>query len=179
MAQKHHPDKEGGDATKFKEVGAAFDLLSDPERRAAYDSGLPDSQHSIEASARDGLLNSFNSFLETGQPGDPLLSMAALYTQRLGQIPRELKAQEKSRKKAQRYADALSTKAGCPNLLKGVADEHVRRADAKIAALKRETRVLETMREMLANFEFQMPAESDPQTELLRALQLYGVGYGR
>lgn len=40
MAVKFHPDKNPGDATaeeKFKEVSEAYDVLKDPERKAAYD----------------------------------------------------------------------------------------------------------------------------------------------
>jgi hypothetical protein len=37
-ALKHHPDK-GGDPEKFKEVGAAFEVLSDPAKKAHYNSG--------------------------------------------------------------------------------------------------------------------------------------------
>ena len=33
---KHHPDK-GGDEHKFKEINAAYEILSDPEKRAKYD----------------------------------------------------------------------------------------------------------------------------------------------
>ncbi len=33
---KHHPDR-GGDAGEFRRVQAAYELLSDPERRARYD----------------------------------------------------------------------------------------------------------------------------------------------
>jgi DnaJ-class molecular chaperone len=36
LASKHHPDK-GGDAEKFKTIQAAYDNLSDPQKRAAYD----------------------------------------------------------------------------------------------------------------------------------------------
>jgi DnaJ homolog subfamily A member 2 len=36
LAVKHHPDK-GGDEHKFKEIAAAYEILSDDEKRAAYD----------------------------------------------------------------------------------------------------------------------------------------------
>lgn len=36
LAMKHHPDR-GGDAEKFKEIGQAYEVLIDEERRARYD----------------------------------------------------------------------------------------------------------------------------------------------
>jgi molecular chaperone DnaJ len=36
-AVKHHPDKEGGDETKFKEVNEAYDVLKDAQKRQRYD----------------------------------------------------------------------------------------------------------------------------------------------
>ena len=36
LASQHHPDK-GGDAEKFKSIQVAYDILGDPEKRAAYD----------------------------------------------------------------------------------------------------------------------------------------------
>lgn len=35
-AMRHHPDK-GGDATVFQDINNAYEILSDPEKRAAYD----------------------------------------------------------------------------------------------------------------------------------------------
>jgi len=36
-AVKHHPDKEGGDETKFKEANEAYEILKDSQKRQRYD----------------------------------------------------------------------------------------------------------------------------------------------
>lgn len=37
MAQKYHPDREGGNAEKFKQVNEAYQTLSDEQKRSQYD----------------------------------------------------------------------------------------------------------------------------------------------
>jgi hypothetical protein len=36
-SMQHHPDRKGGDEDKFKKVNRAFEILSDPEKRAHFD----------------------------------------------------------------------------------------------------------------------------------------------
>lgn len=38
LAHKYHPDKQGGDEVKFKEISEAYSVLSDDKKRAEYDS---------------------------------------------------------------------------------------------------------------------------------------------
>jgi molecular chaperone DnaJ len=37
LAMQHHPDKHGGDDAQFKELGEAYEVLKDQQKRAAYD----------------------------------------------------------------------------------------------------------------------------------------------
>ncbi|MDQ5953349.1 MAG: molecular chaperone DnaJ, partial [Patescibacteria group bacterium] len=37
LAVQHHPDKESGDETKFKEINEAYEVLKDSEKRKRYD----------------------------------------------------------------------------------------------------------------------------------------------
>jgi len=52
LARVNHPDK-GGDAEKFKEIGQAYEVLNDPDRRARYDqfgTDEPQQQHGPDIS---------------------------------------------------------------------------------------------------------------------------------
>jgi curved DNA-binding protein CbpA len=53
LAKELHPDKNRGNPVaeeRFKKVSAAFDLLSDPKKKARYDAGQ------IDALTRDGVI---------------------------------------------------------------------------------------------------------------------------
>mmetsp|Transcript_36657 Transcript_36657/g.41813 ORF Transcript_36657/g.41813 Transcript_36657/m.41813 type:complete len:416 (-) Transcript_36657:336-1583(-) len=47
LSRTHHPDR-GGDEHKFKEINAAHEILSDPDKRAAYD------KYGLEGVSEDG-----------------------------------------------------------------------------------------------------------------------------
>jgi curved DNA-binding protein len=61
LAMKHHPDK-GGDLRQFQEIQAAYELLSDPQKRSQYDSP-PQSPFGFQAGGPAGF--DFQSIFDT------------------------------------------------------------------------------------------------------------------
>jgi hypothetical protein len=89
LAQRYHPDnRESGNEETFKQVLAAYEVLSDPERRAAFDAKRLDSNRvrwrifnqpqaavgaEAEKSKRQGVLSLLYA-RRLGEPGQPFMS---------------------------------------------------------------------------------------------------------
>jgi DnaJ family protein A protein 2 len=59
LSFQHHPDK-GGDEHTFKEISAAYEILSDPEKRAKYDKyGLEGVNDNVSAAGGEDLFSMF------------------------------------------------------------------------------------------------------------------------
>jgi len=71
LAVKHHPDK-GGDEHKFKEVSAAYEVLSDQEKRAKYDKyGLEGLSEEGGGGGQDDLFSMFFGGQRGGRSAGP------------------------------------------------------------------------------------------------------------
>jgi molecular chaperone DnaJ len=71
LAREHHPDKNGGDDTKFKEVSEAYDNLYDDKKRKAYDVKMKFSFDYGRWGQAFGEASTAENFHKTGKPEAP------------------------------------------------------------------------------------------------------------
>jgi DnaJ-class molecular chaperone len=69
LASQHHPDK-GGDKAKFQDIQAAYDTLSNSEKRQQYDNPMPQGFHH-QGGMPQGFENIFSQMFGGGNPFDP------------------------------------------------------------------------------------------------------------
>ncbi len=115
LARQYHPDKNPGDKEaeeRFKELQAAYDVLSDPEKRKAYDSyGSPDGRVRFEPGG-EGVTFDFGEF------GDLSDLLGGLFGGRIGGMPGGAR---RERPRGQRGADAeVEVSLSFEDSLKGV-----------------------------------------------------------
>jgi DnaJ-class molecular chaperone len=69
LASQHHPDK-GGDKAKFQDIQAAYDTLSNPDKRQQYDNPMPQGFHQ-QGGMPQGFEHIFGQMFGGGNPFDP------------------------------------------------------------------------------------------------------------
>jgi DnaJ-class molecular chaperone len=69
LASQHHPDK-GGDKAKFQDIQAAYDTLSNPDKRQQYDNPAPQGFHT-QGGVPPGFEHIFSQMFGGGNPFDP------------------------------------------------------------------------------------------------------------
>lgn len=83
LASKHHPDK-GGDTATFQKIQVAYDTLSDPQKRQAYDNPQPQFQQ-----GQDG----FPGFSFHFGQGAPFQDIFEMFRQQHGQQAQQRRPQ--------------------------------------------------------------------------------------
>lgn len=101
LASKHHPDREGGDTEKFKEVQKAYEVLSDPEKRAQYDQygHKPNPHETTDRIITEVLVNLIESDRFDVRYQDMVSAIRSHFVNQMSNIRQAMKESRKASKK--------------------------------------------------------------------------------
>lgn len=146
-----HPDK-GGSDDEMQAVNRAYETLSDPERRKAYDESGSDSLRApIEQEARDALLQLFKAAIDH-EADNPVRDAGAMLAEHARRISdNHVKAMALRVRLAGRR-DKVRVKSG-ENLVQMLIDQQVRQLAQQISSMERALEINRIARDMMTAYE--------------------------
>ena len=172
LAKKVHPDV-GGLAQEFLDVQKAFEILSDPDKRTAYDrDGTTDQKanndHRAALAVLQGLLDSLigevladHGDTEPSVTSDVVACMRDEVTDRLAKFSAEIVKFERSVKRLGKLAERFKTK-GQDNFLRRMVEAKQQACTDTIRGIRRHLEVHEAALTLLANQSFEFDAPRPP-----------------
>lgn len=160
-----HPDREGGSTERMQAVNQAYEVLGDPDRRAAYDATGSDVQtQSVEDEARGLLVGMLGSILDD----ENLLQTAAGAVAQIRQGLQDRKSKQAAlAAKLKGRLGKVRAKQG-ENLVDQLLTTRLEQLTAEAAVIERALLVNAEVSRLLDNFE-QEPAEAKTLLSTLAA----------
>ncbi len=166
-----HPDK-GGTTEQMQEVNKAYEIVSDPIRKARWDAGEGDAQKPEGDTPRKRALRLFNDFFteSLGEPGNVVAYMQLRIDQSRKNASEERRKHGAQLKQLQVRRDRIKAKEGVENLMHQIIDGKCEEHRLTISLMGEVLETLGAVETMLKDYESdeiaQMQRQQDPMEEL-------------
>lgn len=158
LARVHHPDREGGDHEKMSEANRAYELLTDPERRARYDAtGATEEPKPVDAWARDTLFRILLGVM-ANQPEEANLADAVRSA--LQHANRQVQTGLMNLRTESRRLDRRRANLKDDGLFAGLFEQRAREISDQIRNGEGELEVLTRAAEMMAGVSWDGPGQT-------------------
>jgi len=161
-ANRTHPDKPGGSDEAFQEVKLAYDILSDPERRARYDE-TGETEPKQPSIAENRLIALFNAIVSDEKFDGNIIETCAEYVEQAAdELKVRIARQTAKHTKLQEQLGRV-TSTGELNLYEQLLSESLARIDQQLTASKTELSAVDELREMLKEYSDSRPVAVPPR----------------
>jgi curved DNA-binding protein CbpA len=161
-AQKAHPDRKGGSAERMSEVNQAYQILSDPERRAKYDSGAgTETIVALERRAKDFLLHLAGLVIRTAPLSE---NMVILLIDGIGNQKKSLReSRAKTLSEIEDLRQRLRRLKGPPeNFLEDLIKTEIKKGERLLPVYEADELVMGKALEILRDFSYEEDAPAAP-----------------
>ena len=158
LAQQHHPDL-GGDEEQFKRIKTAYEILSDPVKRAHYDStGERYNDVDVDHEVVTRLSNMITQFTQQINPefDDLILKMTVDIQQAQHQTHNAIILCNNMIQKLTVIAQKIKLKKSGENLLKSFVEARIDQYNNELAAHQLTLIVFKKMLEILEDYHFSL-----------------------
>lgn len=159
LASSNHPDRLSGDGhQRMAEINRAYEVLSDPQRRAAYDRTGSDRMVNVAALAEQRLLEMFNAYLDSSSEysGDAVVQMK----QAVQKAARDYHDKQVELRRKIQTVTRRSARLKGPGLLRQIANHKIAQCENMIAQIDDELAIADKVLEMLGSY-----ADAEPNMQ--------------
>ena len=162
LAQIHHPDK-GGDEETFKKIKMAYEILSDPQRRANYDAtGNYEQPRDINAEVMNELANLLHHFINRMDPitDDLIMMMKGDIIEGIKNVNNNIVEITKQIQKFELIVVRIKSKKQ-ENMLRKFTQNHIDNINNTLKNMERRIELLNLMSENLMDYFYSSDAIQD------------------
>lgn len=160
-ARDAHPDKEGGSTEAMQAVNAAYDVLSDPKKRAAYDEMGAMDPDSPEARAQSHLDSIFTEAIRNAM--DPLEHARAVLNESQPKLKRQAVKLQNDVAAATLRLGKTRRKTKGRNRIEDLLSAHIAGLDAQLTMTKQAMQLAEAVLKLLDEYESLEPVKPKVQ----------------
>lgn len=177
-ARENHPDK-GGSAEAFAPIAAAYETLSNPQRRLLYDATGQDRRTPIEKDVEQILLTLFNEALTQADDIEIVAFVrerVKIGTQRLQEEKKKYKAR---RKKLEVKRGKVTSKSSV-NLVHTIIDAEIKNIDAALLQMDHQEEVQKAIMVEIEQYSEKVdPWKPRPSGVYVYSSEMNPFGFGR
>ena len=162
LASANHPDRKDGDSAKMAEINSAYAILSDPERKANFDTtGQLFQPPSMEQEANNTLIQLFTQLLDVEQ-GKLLTTARSSILASKGNANSAVSRLRNRTVALTARRESITTKDGVNNLVQSLIDQQIQCIAQNIEQATKALAVLELAEKMLDYYESSEPEIIQP-----------------